>query len=177
MTSQVTIVLRLILRRVNDDLSIHEFIDLNFTDDNGNIDENLSVYLVQPLGRDILQIKAEHTAFSEVDPAVKGAIDITALSSAAMTADPDGGCFKFRNDSHCILAINTKDALQIVNSFYSNKTGRSWKSARSQIKDYGTKMYASGDPEWVAAAAQCAKVREWVTKRPNPQAVLVAQRT
>jgi hypothetical protein len=176
--NQKQIVVRLILRRVTEEIDQNEFLELNFTDDYGNIESELSVYLVPEDGSRMLQIKAEHTAFSGASPAVKGALDVTELFSVSMKSLPDGGCFDYRNKKHNVLMFdeNPSDAKNLVLLYYASPSGRLWISERSQINEYGKREYEKGNKEWRESAENCRAVMRWVKKKPNLSVKMIVKK-
>lgn len=171
MTREFQSVLRLVKRRVVAESNDPDrFVDLVFKNEDDEIDPELSVYIVPSNGYQITQVMAEHTAFSDLDPTARGAIDISQLYNVPCTKQDDGGCFGFRRETHHILLFGTDpgDALRIAKSVVDNPVDRYWIAETNQVREYGKRRYSASDTEWTTAANQSTKIYTWVSKVPNP---------
>lgn len=163
-------------KTVEEATTVNRIVELLFMDDNDNIDPSLSLYLVNADGITVTRIIAEHSAFSEIDPPARAAVDLYGLvTEELLTRDNDGGCFRLRKMSHYV--IKTSDGMghgnrgfyeNIANSLLSDINGRLWSSSSPQIKEYGRRGYSARDPEWVESANSCDIVMKWVSKVLDP---------
>lgn len=170
-------ILRLAHRKtVEESDSIDRIIELLFKDDDDNIDYNLSLYLLDASSISVTRIIAEHSAFSEIDPPARAAINLASFfDQLLLIKDDDGGYFHLRRDSHFVLHISREsegDGRQIYESIasflISDKNDRFWSASASQIKEYGRREYNISNDEWVNSANSCSTVMEWVCKSLDP---------
>lgn len=151
-------------------------LELLFLDDNDNIDPSLSLYKIDANGATVTQIMSEHSAFSEIDPPAKSAVNLDGLLNRIVDHEDDGGNFSFRRRSHFVLRTDQDRTFYelVADGLLKNKNGRFWSASASQIKEYGKRKYVANDPEWLASALACGIVMKWASKASDPQRDLQA---
>jgi hypothetical protein len=146
-----------------------EVAKLLFCNRDGEYDMRLSVYDVLDSQSVIIQISAEHMAHCKLKPEHLWCLDLSNSLGVMVVPCPDGGCFVFRNNTHCEMLFNSHQQIhQLAAQLLLNHQQRYRQVGKSNIHRYAHDCFIKNDAEWLSVCMGSTKVSDWVSRKPTP---------
>lgn len=164
------VLVRLLKRKTSlelDDSS--SFMKTEFTKYDGTPDLSLSVYqLDELLGNPLVCTCAEHTAGNELNPQMRGCLNVAGINSFSVVTSPTQNRlfnFRFSSKSHREIILEDETALgEFAQQLVLTLRSRQRDVLARDVVDYAYQKYLTKDSEWQEVCKLSDKVRKWVLR-------------
>jgi hypothetical protein len=167
------VVLRLGKRKTSwESRDVDTIVATEFTERNGVIDTQPSVYALDAASRDalrpdVVRVVAEHSASFLNDPP-KGSVNLDLAGLAETNQTAGRSKFEFANSHHHEVQLDSVAGLRdLVRRALAEIDGRLHAVTRNELLDYAAVRLAARDPEWQTAMEGRKEWLRLIGKRPS----------